>query len=84
VLSFALEKEDGSEFIDIKDEQPWVSLPRGEIKSTSDTNSASANMVSACNSNSVPMPVRWDTFSEICSKTLGLCSKFEGKLNKST
>jgi hypothetical protein len=36
VLSFGLKKEDGSEFIDIKDEQPWASVPRGGIKPTSD------------------------------------------------
>jgi DMSO/TMAO reductase YedYZ molybdopterin-dependent catalytic subunit len=34
VLSFGLKKEDGSEFIDNKDEQPWASVPRGEIKPT--------------------------------------------------
>jgi hypothetical protein len=35
VLLFGLKKEDGSEFIDIKDEQLWASVPRGEIKPTS-------------------------------------------------
>jgi hypothetical protein len=45
-------------------------------------------LVSARNSNSVPMPVRWNRFSEICSKKKGgtefFVPIFEEKLNKST
>lgn len=36
VLTQGLKKEDGSDLIDIKDEQPWKSIPKIEIKPTLD------------------------------------------------
>ncbi|KAG7340032.1 hypothetical protein IV203_006436 [Nitzschia inconspicua] len=36
VLSHGLKKDDGSDLIDIKNEEPWKSIPRIEIKPTAD------------------------------------------------